>query len=104
MGTLNIAANNGTKKNGFGWDMIGLGMNTGGTWEWQHDGTNFSIFLTENQKGDLFPFGHVVADWSSLSSSNGHPPEPWFSESGVNSGTLEVINFSTKKFILRLRK
>ena len=32
LGTLVIAANAGTNQEGFVWDMIALGMNTGGIW------------------------------------------------------------------------
>ncbi len=104
LGTLVIAANSGTNSGGFGWDMIALGMNTGGIWRWEHTlTTGFFISLTEKAGGSQFPFGQVLANWNLISNPNGFPPEPWFSQPGVNSGTLEVINFSSKAFNWRLR-
>ncbi len=72
-----------------GWDLVGGGYNTGGSWEWNFvEGQGFSIVLNEN-KESFFAF--VGANWSKLPNPEKHPPKPWFSVGGVNSGTLTIV-------------
>jgi hypothetical protein len=92
--TLTIVAEKGTDKDGFGWEWLGRGLNTGGKWDWlwledANSGiTGFSIILKD--KDDQI-FGFVDADWEKVSNPNGYPPQPWFSQTGFNSGTVTVV-------------
>lgn len=80
-----------------GWDIIGGGHNTGGSWEWIHgEDTGYFIWLTDNKKID---FGHVDAAWDPLPNPNGYPPKPFRCNFGVTSKMLvtEMLWRSRKK-------
>ena len=87
--TLSIYANQGTNKNGFGWEFLGKGRNTGGRWEWEGFSGVFIIVLN-NKHGQLF--GFINADWDPLPHTIGYPPEPWFSHHGIDFGKVDVLD------------
>jgi hypothetical protein len=104
MATLSIGTYKGTNAEGFGWDWLGAGHNTGGKWFWLWNNAHYSIGLrTTNDK----IFGFVNADWSTVPSPTAYPPEPWFSllSPRASSGSLDLkVDNLPKSATWRLRR
>jgi hypothetical protein len=73
-----------------GWDLIGGGFNTGGSWEWLFvvEEPGYTIVLRD-KNNDIF--GFLDANWSKIPNPDGHPPRPWFSATGIKSGTITIV-------------
>jgi len=91
--TLDIQMLHGTQSNGFIWNWVGMGMQTGGNWEWNFVG-KFFISLV-NKDGY---FGHVHASWNRTPTKTGFPPLPWFSLLQLSVGTVELQGLGFKTF------
>lgn len=72
---------------GHGWEWQGTGINTGGSYQWSHNGSSYFMQLLEGGSG----FGSLSCPgWAMPPNSNGEPPRPWFSSQGNNAGIGSV--------------
>ncbi len=73
----------------FAWEWQGSGINTGGTFQWSHNGNGYMLELFESggRFGSLF-----CPAWNVPPNPNGEPLRPWFSQLGNNVGLGSVSN------------
>ena len=85
-----------------GWEIFGMGFNTGGKWHWTSEGMKVMLILDDGKtyNGGL-PFARMTHSnwlWSPLLTLTG-PKQPWFPDFGVGNGTIEMAAIS-KGFLM----
>lgn len=88
LGTIFIHVNppGGGFPEGHGWEWQGNGINTGGTFQWSHNGHGFVLELFESGGR----FGSLFNAWEMPPNSSGEPPRPWFASPGRAAGIGSV--------------
>ena len=98
LGTIFIYFNRSEDPNSeyYAWEWQGSGTNTGGTFQWSHNGSGYMLELFESSGrfGSLFCPG-----WNMPPNPNGEPPRPWFSQLGNNAGIGTVATGTPARLV-----
>lgn len=98
LGTISIYISRGASGTGesFSWEWQGAGINTGGTFEWSHNGNGYVMQLLES--GARFAT-LLCPGWDAPPNPNGEPPRPWFSRQGNDGGLGSVARGTPARLI-----
>jgi hypothetical protein len=75
-----------------GWEIFGMGLNTGGKWHWTSEGLKVMLILDDGKTYSGLPFARMTHShwmWAPLLTLTG-PKQPWFPKFGDGSGTCEI--------------